>query len=80
MTRERSRSQVALTEERPPERMSGNILPLTAPSRGRRGPVAHWGGLEDLLAALPGVFAARSRAGREIANRRARSTVGDDAA
>ena len=78
MTRERTRSQV--TEERPPERMGGNVLPLTAPSRGRRAPSAPWGGLEDFLAALPRVFAARGTAGREIADRHARSTFGDDAA
>jgi len=80
MTRERTRSNEPVTVERPPERVGGNVLPLTPPSRERRTPATHWNGLEHFLAALPRMFASRGPAGRGIADRRLRSTFGNDAA
>jgi len=78
MTRERTRSQVALTVERPSERMGGNVVPLTVPTRERRGSAAQWDGLENFLAALPQVFGSPTPDGRE--NDRSHPTFGNDAA
>lgn len=84
MKRERARSRVALTTERPPARMDDNVRRLADRTRERREPSAHRSGLEGFLAALPRVFPARaaSRAARAhgIANDYLRSTYGDDAA
>ena len=78
MTRERTRSQVAPTVERPSERMGGNVVPLTASTRERRVSAARWDGLENFLAALPQVFGLPTQDGRE--NDRRRPTFGNDAA
>jgi hypothetical protein len=84
MKRERIRFRVALTAERPPGRGDDNVRPLTDRTRERRAPAAPRGGFEDFLAAVPRLFvdpaARRATRAREIANARARSTSGDDAA
>ena len=80
MTREGTRSEVTSTVKRPLAPVGGNVRPLTDPSRARRAPLAHWGGLENFLVALPRVFAARGPAARDTASHRPRSSFGDDAA
>jgi len=62
--------------------MSGDVMPLAARAGARRESPATWDGLAGFLAILPRVFAplAEGRAAREVANGRARSTFGDDAA
>ena len=84
MKRERTPSRVALTMERPPERMDDNVLRLTDRLRARREPSAYRSGLEGFLAALPRMFSMRAgnRAARahEVLNEHVRSTYGDDAA
>lgn len=80
MPRERTRSHVALTVERPSERMGGNVQPLSARTRTRRAPSASWDGLESFLAVLPRVFASRPDGRHAIAMARGQATFGDDAA
>ena len=84
MKRERTPSRVALTTERPPERMDDNVLRLSDRLREPREPSVDRSGLEGFLAALPRVFPSRadSRAlrAREVANDHVRATYGDDAA
>jgi hypothetical protein len=80
MKRERSRTHVALTVERPSERMGDNVRPLPARTRRRRVPSTGWDGLESFLAVLPHVFAPREAGARATATGRGRVTFGDDAA
>lgn len=81
MKRERSRSRAVLTAVRP-ERMRGDVIPLAARAGARREAPACRDGLAGFLAVLPRLFAslAEGRDAREVANGRARSTFGDDAA
>ena len=85
MERERTQSRADLVAERFPERVGGDVLPFMLRIRGQRAPATHRTGFEDFVAALPRIFAPPSRGratggGREIAKRRWRATLGDDAA
>jgi hypothetical protein len=79
MKRERIRPRVARIEEPPSATVDGNVVRFTARTRAARKPSDPWGGLRSFLAALPRVCPPHT-GGPEIANNRARSAHGDDAA
>jgi len=64
--------------------MGDNVRQFADRTREPREPAAHRGGLEGFLAAVPRIFSTpadrRAIRAREVANVRARSTHGDDAA